>query len=192
LLGTAFGSGRVTRVGVTVTFLRMMEAPAASPLPWPEGMGVQRVEAPTVAFYRFLYNTVGADYVWWLRRMMPDAELAELLRRPAVSIHVLYAGGQPAGFFELEWRTARDINLNYFGLMPHAIGAGIGSRFLDHAVAAAWAQTPRMLTVNTCTADHPRALPNYLRAGFQAVRAMDEVWDIPVSLGMKIPAHLKR
>ena len=45
------------------------------------------------AFYRYLYNTVGADYVWWLRRTMPDRELAMLLRDPAVSIHVLYSGG---------------------------------------------------------------------------------------------------
>jgi len=59
-------------------------------------------------------------------------------------------------------------------------------------VAAAWLQGPRMVTVNTCTADHPRALPNYLRAGFQVTRAMDETWDVPVALGMKIPAHLKR
>ena len=33
---------------------------------------------------------------------MPDAELAALLRDPVVSIHVLYSGGEPAGFFELD------------------------------------------------------------------------------------------
>ena len=49
-----------------------------------------RVEATSVPFYRYLYNTVGADYVWWLRRTTPDDELAALLRDPAVSIHVLY------------------------------------------------------------------------------------------------------
>ena len=66
--------------------------------------------------------------------------------------------------------TARgwpDVNLSYFGLMPHAIGAGVGYPFLRSAVDAAWRQGPRGMTVNTCTADHPRALPTYLRAGFR-------------------------
>ncbi len=81
-----------------------------------------------VAFYRYLYNTVGADYVWWLRRTMSDDELAALLRDPLVSIHVLYCGGEPAGFFELDARGWPDINLSYFGLMPHAIGTGVGYR----------------------------------------------------------------
>ena len=33
-------------------------------------MNQTRVAKPTVPFYRYLYDTVGADYVWWLRRTM--------------------------------------------------------------------------------------------------------------------------
>ncbi len=139
-----------------------------------------------MAFYRFLYDTVGADYCWWLRRTMPDPELAALLRHPRVGIHVLYAGGEPAGFFELDARSGPDVNLSYFGLMPHAVGTGLGAAFLRHAVDEAWRPTPRAMTVNTCTADHPRALPTYLRMGFRTVRAVREVWNVPVSLGMRI------
>jgi hypothetical protein len=47
------------------------------------------------------------------------------------------------------------------------------------------------MTVNTCTADHPRALPTYLRAGFQKVRQVREVWDVPLRLGLRIPDHLR-
>jgi hypothetical protein len=43
------------------------------------------------------------------------------------------------------------------------------------------------LTVNTCTADHPRALPNYLKAGFRKLRTVHEEWPVPVSLGLRIP-----
>ena len=46
------------------------------------------------------------------------------------------------------------------------------------------------VTVNTCTADHPRALPGYVRAGFRPVRHVREVWDVPVRLGLKIPDNL--
>jgi len=48
----------------------------------------------------------------------------------------------------------------------------------------------RAITVNTCTADHPRALPNYKRVGFREMRAVDEIWDIPRKLGLKKPAHM--
>ena len=147
--------------------------------------------APSVGFYRYLYNTVGADYVWWLRRTMPDADLAVLLRDPLVSIHVLYAGGEPAGFFELDARVWPDVNLSYFGLMPHAVGTGVGYAFLRQAVDTVVAAGARGMTVNTCTADHPRALPTYLRAGFRALRQVRELWNVPLRLGMQIPDRLR-
>ncbi len=189
----SFGLGRreVTRASVTVTFLRMVVAPGEMGGVLPDGVRVERVVAPTVGFYRYLYNTVGADYVWWLRRTMPDGDLASLLRHPAVGVHVMTVGGEPAGFYELDRRAVPDVNISYFGLMPHMVGTGLGYRFLCHAVEAAWAMGPRAVTVNTCTADHPRALPSYLRAGFVPYRRSDEVWDVPVGLGLNIPPRLK-
>jgi len=181
----------VVRVAVTVTFLRMDQPPAAPATSLPSGYQIVRAEAPTVAFYRYLYNTVGADYVWWLRRTMPDNELAKLLREPSVLIHTLYHGGEPAGFFELDGLTWPDVNLSYFGLMPHAVGSGIGYAFLRVAVDAVWRGGARGMTVNTCTADHPRALPTYLRAGFRPVRQVREFWNVPTRLGLQIPDRLR-
>ena len=178
-------------VAVTVTFLRMDHPPFTSAPDMPARTRMERVTEPTVAFYRYLYNTVGADYVWWLRRIMPDEELTLLLRDPLVSIHVLYRDGEPAGFFELDGRYGANVNLSYFGLMPHVIGGGAGPGFLRQAIDAAWARKPRTVTVNTCTADHPRALPNYIRAGFKPLRAVREIWDVPVHLGLRIPDHLR-
>ena len=181
----------VVRVGVTVTFLRMERPPAETAPALPPGSSVVRVTSPSVAFYRYLYNTVGADYVWWLRRATPDDELAALLHDPLVAIHVLYRDGEPAGFFELDARPWPDVNLSYFGLMPHAVGEGLGYAFLRQAVDMVWAQRARGMTVNTCTADHPRALPTYLRAGFRTLRQVREVWNVPVRLGLRIPSHLR-
>jgi GNAT superfamily N-acetyltransferase len=181
----------VIRVAVTVTFLRMDRPPAAPAPSLPTGYQIVRAEAPTVGFYRYLYNTVGADYVWWLRRTMPDIELAALLTDPPVSIHTLYSGGEPAGFFELDGRTWPDVNLSYFGLLPHAVGTGVGFAFLRHAVDTVWRQGARGMTVNTCTADHPRALPTYLRAGFKPMRQVREVWNVPTRLGLRIPDRLR-
>ena len=178
-------------VAVTVTFLRMDHPPLAPVEEIPVETRTEKAVAPTVAFYRYLYNTVGADYVWWLRRIMPDDDLLHLLSDAAVSIHVLYKDGAPAGFFELDARHGANVNLSYFGLMPHMIGTGAGPGFLRQAIDAAWASGPRSVTVNTCTADHPRALPNYLRAGFKPLRAVREIWEVPVHLGLRIPGHLR-
>jgi len=152
-----------TRVAVTVTFLRMDRSPAEVAPGLPTSCQVVRAASCTVEFYRYLYDTVGADYVWWLRRTMPDDELAALLANPLISIHVMYSDGEPAGFFELDARIWPDINLSYFGLLPHVIGTGVGYPFLRQSVDLVWRQGARGMTVNTCTADHPRALPTYLR-----------------------------
>ena len=180
----------VVRVGVVVTFLRMDSRPHAPAPDWPDNAEVIRERGCTVATYRFLYNNVGAQYVWWLRRVVPDHQLAAMLRDPRISIHVLHVDGQPAGFYELDRTPWPTVNLSYFGLLPHAVGHGLGYAFLRHAVDTAWSMGPRAVTVNTCTADHPRALPTYLRAGFRPVREVRETWNVPLRLGMKIPAHL--
>jgi GNAT superfamily N-acetyltransferase len=183
--------GPVTRVGVTVTFLRMDQAPIGPGTGLGPEFQIVRAQAPSVPFYRYLYNSVGADYLWWLRRTTPDHELAALLRDKAVAIHTLYARGEPAGFFELDSRTWPDVNLSYFGLMPGIIGHGTGRAFLRAAVDEVWRLGAKGMTVNTCTADHPRALPNYLRAGFSIVRQVREIWAVPNRLNMRIPSSLK-
>ena len=181
----------VIRVGVTVTFLRMTAPPIESAPSLPPDGAVVKLDRPTSSFYRYLYDTVGDQYLWWLRRAIPTADLAAIIRHPLVAIHVLYQGGEPAGFFELDARPAPDVNLGYFGLMPHAVGHGLGHAFLRVAVDEAWRARPRLVTVNTCTADHPRALPLYRRVGFRPVRQVPELWEVPVRLGMTIPEALR-
>ena len=180
-----------TRVLVTVTFLRMDVPPTWQAPAFQPGVTLERVPGPSVAFYRELYNAVGAPHLWWLRRAMPDSALAVILADKAVSLHLLRRHGEPAGFFELDGRARPDVNLSYFGLMPHAVGLGLGTAFLRAAVDQAFATSGRGVTVNTCTADHERALPTYLRVGFRPVRSVREVWDVPNRLGMTIPAHLR-
>ena len=182
---------RTTAVTVDVTFLRMERRPM-DPVPaLPSDVQMARVRRCTVRFYRYLYDTVGHEHVWWLRRTLTDNELARLLEDPAVSIHVLYRDGEPAGFYELDRRSRPLVNLSYFGLLPHAIGAGLGRAFLRQAIEDGWDQGTRALTVNTCTADHPRALPNYLASGFGRLRTVREVWHVPQYLNLPIPPQLR-
>lgn len=178
-------------MAVQVTFLRMDQRPDEPAPPLAPGDDIVCLGAPSVGFYRYLYAAVGGDYCWWLRRIASDEEIATLLASPGISIHVLYRDGEPAGFYELDARSGTDVNLAYFGLMPHMIGRSRGRVFLRHAIDSAWMLDPSAMRVNTCTADHPRALPAYLRAGFRPLRSVREVWDIPDRLGMRISAELR-
>ncbi len=182
-----------------VTFLQM---PVPAPLPaenFPTGALLVRRRLSITA-YRKLYDDIGGPWLWWLRRVMPDAMLERHLANPAVLTYVLNYGGSPAGFFELEASNWPDVNLNYFGLMQEMIGKGLGMKLLRSAIneVALIDQSPsgqpgpaRRLTVNTCTADHPNALPNYLKAGFTEMRKAREIWDIPRRLGFTIPDRLR-
>ena len=180
-----------TPVAVEVTFLRMDRPPEGPRPASPPGAAVVVAERCTVGFYRYLYDGVGRRHVWWLRRTLSDEQLSTILADPANSVHVLMHQGEPAGFYELDRRNRPVVNLSYFGLFPHAIGRGMGRALLRHAVEAAWEGGTRAVTVNTCTADHPRALPNYIAAGFRPVRAVREVWQVPHRLGLPIPDRLK-
>ncbi len=181
-----------TRIAVDVTFLRM-ERRQAGPTPvLPFGLKVAQLSPRcSVAQYRELYATVGQDYVWWLRRTLSDKDLDHVLADRAISIHVLSDAAGTLGFYELDRRAWPMINLAYFGLYPRGVGMGVGMAFLHDAIMTAWNEGPVAVTVNTCTADHPRALPNYVKAGFDKLRTVREEWPVPDRLGLPIPARLR-
>lgn len=186
-------SGEPTeRANVTVVFLRMSAPPLRPPVRLPPGVSIRR-ERIGLEDYRQLYNEVGGPWLWWLRRVMPDKVLDKHLASSTVGVHLLRVKGEVAGFFELDAGYWPLVNLNYFGLRLPFIGRGLGGLLLDYAVDEVFSSTSplRGMSVNTCNADHPRALPNYLAAGFSEYRRVQEAWDIPVRLGFKIPDHLK-
>jgi GNAT superfamily N-acetyltransferase len=163
-----------------VTYLEMTARPVRPPVPVPAGkLALMRAEHCTVAFYRFLYGTVGTPWLWFERMIWSDEKLAALVEKPEVEIFVLYVGGVPAGYYELDRSDPADIELAYFGLMPEFIGRGYGAYLLRAAVDAAWQHAPRRLWVHTCTYDHPRALGAYQRAGFVVYRREPVIFDDP-------------
>jgi GNAT superfamily N-acetyltransferase len=151
---------------LTVFYLEMLVPPHRLVTPPREGLAVVHARKPTLAYYRFLYDTVGRDYAWRRCQKLSDIELAAVVHDPRVEVHVLMADGVPAGFAELDRRTSGEIELTQFGLMPEFIGQGLGRYFLQWAVDRAWSYRPRRLWLHTCTNDHPAALPNYRKAGF--------------------------
>jgi GNAT superfamily N-acetyltransferase len=157
----------VGQLEVAITHLEMTRPPRP-PAPPPPALklAVLRADHVSVAFYRYLYNTVGGPWLWYERRTLSDDELAAIIRHPEVDIYVLYVGGEPAGYAELDRRAMPEIELVFFGLMPHFIGRRLGPWLLHWVIDAAWARAPQRLWLHTCSLDHPRAIAHYQRAGF--------------------------
>jgi GNAT superfamily N-acetyltransferase len=156
------------------TYLEMRARPEVGLAVPPEGAHVERLERCPPELYRQLYAEVGRQWSWFDRLWWTDAELEEHLGRAEVSIRVLHLNGAPGGYYELVAHPDRSVEIGYFGLMPHAIGRGLGRWLLGEAVREAWSTTPVRIWLHTCTLDHPAALPNYLKAGF-TVTGTEEV-----------------
>lgn len=155
------------RIPTVVTFLEMLERPS-SVAPAPRGkIAIIRAEHPPVHFYRYLYDTIGRDYFWVDRKKVDDTQLGAIIENPLVELYVLHVDGNPAGMAELDFRRSGIGQLAYFGLMPEFVGRGLGVFFLHQADLLAWSKPITKLLVNTCTLDHPRALPLYQRLGFR-------------------------
>jgi GNAT superfamily N-acetyltransferase len=158
-------------VEVTITYLELTHRPHHVP-PLPSGPHVALVaaEAPPAHYFLYLYDTVGAEHDWTDWHARPRRELEAFVADPKVEIFTMMLDGWPGGFFVLDTREAGVCDLAYFGLMPEAHGRGLGGWLLGEAVLSGWERPGvEKLTVNTCTLDHPRALPLYQKLGFDPV-----------------------
>jgi GNAT superfamily N-acetyltransferase len=140
------------------------------PVPALKGLTLLRAETPPVHFFRYLYDAVGGAYEWTDLHAWSDDDLAAFAQDPRVELSVAYVTGWPAGFIQLDHRREGVCDIAYFGLAPEMIGRGLGSWLLGTAVHAAWDGSITRMTVNTCTLDHPRALPTYQKWGFVPVK----------------------
>ena len=164
-VGVAMG-GASSDDDVTITFLEMRARPALPRIEPAGPVALLRAKTPTTAFYHYLYDAVGRAWYWTDRKQLNDEDLAAIIQDARVEIYVLHADGVPAGYFELDRRRAPTVDLAYFGIMADFIGRRLGPYLLARAIETAWTGGTERFTVNTCTLDHPRALPMYQRFGF--------------------------
>lgn len=159
-------------VEVTITFLEVTQRPARSSVPPRRAdiSGIFRADPPSLGFYRFLYNSVGDTCYWYMRRLMKDEDLRNVIEDPKVEVYVLYVRGTPAGYVELDRRIETDVEIAYLGLLPEFIGRGLGSWLLAWAISCAWQGEVSRVWLHTCTLDHPSALPMYQRGGLCAFK----------------------
>jgi GNAT superfamily N-acetyltransferase len=155
------------RLPITITHLEMVRADWTKRGRAPDiAVAIEHVGGPTAALYRELYDRVGRPWLWYERRLLPDAALQALLDRADHELHVARHDGELVGYFELGGNE-----LAFFGLMLPYIGRRIGPWLLDRAIERAFARGIVRLELNTNTLDHPRALDTYRKAGFRVVRS---------------------
>lgn len=162
-----------SKVEYRVTFLEMRARP---PYDWPHQpatgapTSLLRAEAPPVWYFHALYDAVGRDHAWEDLRDEPEERLSDWLHDPQVALWTLMRAGWPQGFFILDERAPARSEITLLGLVPQAIGQGLGRFLVRTAILTAW-ERPGLecLAVETCSLDHPRALAVYQQQGFELV-----------------------
>src|ERR671938_1133617 len=140
----------MAQIDDVITYLEMRARPVLPRIPAPHAkLALIRAENCTVSFYRYLYETVGTPWLWFERRLLDDAVLGAQIRKPTTEIFVLYVGGVPAGYFELDTSAPDETELCYFGLIPEFIGRRLGPFLLQAAIDRAWSRPIGRLWVHT-------------------------------------------
>lgn len=173
------------KLAAVVTHLEMRQKAPLRPAPEPQGLALQRIEAPAVDWYRALFRRVGAEnWLWFSRLVMDETALEAILHDPLVEVYALRAGGEDKALLELDFRQAGECELAFFGLAAELIGGGVGRWLMNRAIELAWRRDIARFHVHTCTMDSPQALPFYMRSGFAPVRRQVEIADDPRLSGL--------
>lgn len=167
------------KLATLVTYLVHDLEGVPAPGPLPPGYRLERLDGAALARYRALFRTIGTDWLWFSRLRMPDLALWEILMAPKVEAYALVGDQGDLGLLELDFRNEETPELAFFGLVPEALGKGLGRQLMGTALARAKASGLAPLHVHTCSLDHPKALEFYCRAGFRPVRRAIEVFDDP-------------
>lgn len=170
-----------------VTCLEMTAMPALRPVPEIEGLSLHRLSPEDTERFRRLFRAIGQDIMWFSRLIMAEEKLTAIIGDANVHCHALAKDGEDIGLLELDFREEGQCELSFFGLVPDAVGSGIGRYLMNEALRRAWEKPISRLWVHTCTFDHPHALSFYRRSGFRPYAVMVEVHEDP-----RLSGHLPR
>lgn len=173
------------KLDVLITYLEQKARPAITSHPLNSGkIAILRAENPPVHFYRYLYGRIGDPHKWVSRKILSDDALSEIIHHREVYIYILYVDGVPAGLAEIDGRNRSMVEIKFFGLVPEYVGAGYGRYFLSQSIELAWTLAPERLILETCSLDHPAALPLYQKLGFTVFDQRKGQVEIPENLNM--------
>ena len=174
--------GKIANVAI---LLQMFAPPAGfSPMRAPFGYGLERIKGAEIERYRKLFRTVGNPWLWYSRLQMSDEELADTLDNRDVEAFALAGAGGDIGILELDFREPGEVELAFFGLVPGAIGGGLGRYLMAEAIARGFVRGSKRMWVHTCNFDHPKAMDFYIKSGFEPYSRAIEIADDPRLTGL--------
>ncbi|MEM6636061.1 MAG: GNAT family N-acetyltransferase [Pseudomonadota bacterium] len=174
-------------IATVVTYLEMQAPPTPRPVPDQPDLMLVKAEHPMTAWYRDLFSSVGADWLWFSRLDMDDRSLAAVLGSRNTWIYSVKDGKRDLGLLELDFSVPGECELAFFGLAKPLIGTGAGRWLMAQALGIAWDQPISRFHVHTCTLDSPAALSFYMRSGFKPVRQAIEIAPDPRLNGQIAP-----
>ena len=135
------------------------------------GLCLRIIDPPNGAVNKRFYQEVGGAWNWNACAEWSTERWNEYLRSNPVTTVVLVLNEEEIGYGEFINRDG-DVEILSFGLLGPNHGQGLGGPSLELVVRCAWTiGAVDHVWLHTCDDDHPRALPNYQRCGF-------EVYDI--------------
>jgi GNAT superfamily N-acetyltransferase len=165
------------KIAAIATYLEMHAPP--EPRPAPAHPGMFALIGGDIPRYRALYKAIGEPWLWFSRARLSDMRLRAILDDPRVEAFAFHAEGRDLGLIELDFRIAGQCELSFLGLVPEAIGRGLGRVLIQEAIRRAFARPIERLWLHTCTLDHPAALPFYMAAGLRPYRRAIEIAEDP-------------
>lgn len=173
------------KIAFVVTYLEMTASPEAPLAGEREDVSLERWGCPDVADYKKLFRKIGEDWLWFGRLALTDDKLEATLTASGHEVFTPVMDGRAMGLLEINYADPENPELAYFGLVPSAVGTGLGRWLMQQAVRMAWSrpQTQRFW-LHTCTGDSPQALGFYRSCGFKPYKRALEVADDPRASGL--------
>jgi GNAT superfamily N-acetyltransferase len=176
------------KVASVVTYLEMPERPSVTASEISSSVQLRKVQSPGLDWYRLRYLRAGAQWLWFSRLQMTDAQLSAVLHSASTEFFLAEHEGSEIGIAELDRSHPPDVEITSFALFAEAIGKGFGRSFMTQLLRQAWTQTTARVWLHTCNLDGPGALAFYKKCGFRPYKLAIEVADDPRISGI-LPEH---
>jgi len=144
-----------------------------------EGLTLIVAGTEHASLLRSMYHEIGKGYVWVTRLNWTVSDWEAMLADERRTTWIAEIDGEPAGFFEIARQTDGSVNFIISGVRTQFRGRGIGTYLLCFAIEETWKWNPTKLTMAPRSFEHERAMPNYVRRGFQVVKVRPKLIAIP-------------
>jgi GNAT superfamily N-acetyltransferase len=132
------------------------------------GISISQAKPHEADRCRRLWTEVGSGF-WSEREEWSGAQWAQYLNDPRVAFWIAACGSEDIGFYELT-TLGEETKIEGFGLLPSWRSHGFGGGLLSAATQCAFDRGASRIWLHTATDDHPNALPNYQKRGYQIYR----------------------